>query len=757
MNMKTYINYFYFLFFILGSLVSNAQELIFSSVPEDYQLYARDENNNATVKISGKLAKRTAIEALSLKVLKDGQLYDNQKISIEENTFSFTTNIEAGLHQFRFELYIQNKGKESLYKVVDKVVCGDAYIITGQSNSHPSSTLASYTSPYSRSFGVKTGYEPYTEEDKKIRWGIASGNCKGLTQEVGGWFIRNPLGIGIWGMELSRLIIEKYKVPVCIINGGSGSSRIEENMMYPEQPSLETSFGRLAYRLDEAGLKDKVKAIFWHQGESNSDDLESYQFYLDNFHQLQADWKRVYSSLEKIYLFQLHPGCGKQLNEVREIQNQIAQRYQMVEIMSTMGVSGHDGCHFSYEGYLEFAERIFPLVSRDFYGEKTNKTITPPKLQSAIYSSIDEITLKFNQSITIEEKRKVNGKIHFLKDYFFFKTKLNGDFSSVDIKSLTVEDNRLILKLSSETQLQYITYLPSKFYNGTKDIYNGPWLTGSENQLGALSFHQRPISTLKNSLNKDPFISAGYQMIDSTFNGINFKLVYPKQPDSKKRWIWRARFWGHEPQTDLTLLEKGFYVAYVDVSGLFGSEKAIRIWDDFYQFITTTYGLNTKAVLEGMSRGGLIVFNWANRNADKVASIYVDAPVCDIKSWPAFVKDDKIGAKQWKDLLGTYGFSEEVAMKFHGNPVDHMENLASQKIPILSVVGDADKLVPISENTMSLKKRLQELGWDIEVIHKPGVEHHPHSLKDPKPIVDFILKSTKDFAVKLSNDEKIEK
>jgi hypothetical protein len=58
------------------------------------------------------------------------------------------------------------------------------------------------------------------------------------------------------------------------------------------------------------------------------------------------------------------------------------------------------------------------------------------------------------------------------------------------------------------------------------------------------------------------------------------------------------------------------------------------------------------------------------------------------------------------------------------------------------VVGDADEVVPVSENTELLYKRLKALGWQMEIIHKPGVGHHPHSLKDPKPIVDFILKNT---------------
>ena len=110
-------------------------------------------------------------------------------------------------------------------------------------------------------------------------------------------------------MELARLLIEKHEIPVCIINGGSGSSTIEENMLYPEKISLETSFGRLAYRVDQANLKNDIKAIFYHQGESDSHKQFSLS-YLKNFDILNTDWKRVYQGIDKIYLFQIHPGCG---------------------------------------------------------------------------------------------------------------------------------------------------------------------------------------------------------------------------------------------------------------------------------------------------------------------------------------------------------------------------------------------------------------------------------------------------------------
>jgi len=217
------------------------------------------------------------------------------------------------------------------------------------------------------------------------------------------------------------------------------------------------------------------------------------------------------------------------------------------------------------------------------------------------------------------------------------------------------------------------------------------------------------------------------------------RVVKPHKTAKGKPWIWRARFWGHEPQTDLALLAKGWHVVYCEVGGLFGSPKAIKRWDRFYELLTTQHEFSKKAALEGMSRGGLIIYNWAANNPGKVSAIYGDAPVCDFKSWPGGKGNSKGSAGSWKQCLSAYGFTEHQALGFNGNPIDRLSPLAKSDVPILHVVGDADKVVPIAENSDIIEKRYKKLGGKIHVIHKPGVGHHPHSLQDPKSIVEFFL------------------
>jgi len=230
-----------------------------------------------------------------------------------------------------------------------------------------------------------------------------------------------------------------------------------------------------------------------------------------------------------------------------------------------------------------------------------------------------------------------------------------------------------------------------------------------------------------------------FDRFDFSYAGRACIVVVPKTIAPGKPWIWRARFFGHEPQTDIALLEKGFHIAYIDVAGLFGAPKAVAIWDQFYSYLTQVHGFAKKPALEGMSRGGVIIYNWAASNPDKVSCIYGDAPVCDFKSWPGGKGTGKGSASDWTQCLGVYGLTEAQALTAKCNPIDRLEPLAQANIPLLNVVGDADEVVPVDENTAILEERYKALGGPIQVIHKPGIGHHPHSLEDPTPIVEFVL------------------
>ena len=151
-------------------------------------------------------------------------------------------------------------------------------------------------------------------------------------------------------------------------------------------------------------------------------------------------------------------------------------------------------------------------------------------------------------------------------------------------------------------------------------------------------------------------------------------------------------------------------------------------------------GLAPKGALIGISRGGLYAYHFAAHFPARVACIYGDAAVCDIKSWPGGKGQGQGSPGDWAALIKNYGFKDEAeALAYNKNPIDILAPLAAAKIGLIHVVGDADTVVPVAENTGLIEQRYQQLGGKIVVVHKPGVNHHPHGLDDPQPVVAFIL------------------
>jgi pimeloyl-ACP methyl ester carboxylesterase len=243
---------------------------------------------------------------------------------------------------------------------------------------------------------------------------------------------------------------------------------------------------------------------------------------------------------------------------------------------------------------------------------------------------------------------------------------------------------------------------------------------------------------------RDPSTWMGFKRTDVTVAGRACIIVEPAVAMPGKPWIWRTEFFGHEPQGDSALAARGVHVVYMDLQNMYGSPVSMAFMDSFYTYLTSTWQLHKKGALEGFSRGGLFAFNWAAKHPDRVSCLYVDAPVCDFKSWPAGKGKGQYSPDDWALLLKVYGFRDEAeALRYKGNPIDNLQPLAAAGVPILCVCGEADTIVPMAENIDIVRERYERLGGKIKMIVKPNNGHHPHSLKDPAPIVEFVLASSR--------------
>lgn len=233
----------------------------------------------------------------------------------------------------------------------------------------------------------------------------------------------------------------------------------------------------------------------------------------------------------------------------------------------------------------------------------------------------------------------------------------------------------------------------------------------------------------------------GFDRFDFELEDVACRVVRPDRVAEGRPWIWRARFWGHEPQTDIALLDKGFHLVYCDVAGLWGNTEAIRRWDRFYVYLTSKYSFSCRPVLEGMSRGGLVIYHWAIAHPERVSCIYADAPVLGLRPYVENLDESHPELDQVRAWMKAHNLTLVEAQQFKGDAMDRMAPLARARVPLIHVCGDADESVPFKKHTAEFARRYRKLGGRIEVIVKKGGKHHPHSLPDPTPIVNFVLQT----------------
>ncbi|MCK8485707.1 GDSL-type esterase/lipase family protein [Paenibacillus sp. MBLB2552] len=235
---------------------------------------------------------------------------------------------------------------------------------------------------------------------------------------------------------------------------------------------------------------------------------------------------------------------------------------------------------------------------------------------------------------------------------------------------------------------------------------------------------------------------------DFYFGGRECVVVAPQEAAPGRPWVWRSEFFGAFADADLALLKQGWHIAYCRLSHLYGCPYAAGQMEAFRAEVAAKYTLALKPVLFGFSRGGLYALRYAALYPDRVAALYLDAPVVDIRSWPGGQGAGRGAPEEWRDCLAAYGIAQAAsspaeAARLAGEVTERLlAGLAAPAragVPVLLVSGDADLDVPFEENGAVLKRAYQAHGGAVTTILKPGGGHHPHSLPDVTPIVEFVL------------------
>lgn len=221
-------------------------------------------------------------------------------------------------------------------------------------------------------------------------------------------------------------------------------------------------------------------------------------------------------------------------------------------------------------------------------------------------------------------------------------------------------------------------------------------------------------------------------------------IISPEKALPGNPWIWRTTFPEYHDEIDQLLVKNGFHLCYLDVVAKLGSDSAIETMHHFYSYVRNQWGLGEKPALEAVSRGGLHAYRYAARYPQAIACIYADTPVMDLKSWPL---KWNLASHNLQEALTSYGWTtNEELIAFQGNPIDLLPQIASAKIPLRHLISMNDQVVPPEENTLEAKKRLNQLGWDIDLVvveNGTGDYGHHFPLIQISETVDFITNHTR--------------
>ncbi|MEJ6643359.1 MAG: DUF2341 domain-containing protein [Akkermansiaceae bacterium] len=441
--------------------------------PQEGQFYARDEKGEGTLHYNGTLAE--AADSVFLRLYADEILVKTERAKVgADKSYALVTKLKPGLIQYKVEF---GTG-DLVLRTVGDLVCGDAYLIDGQSNALATDTGAQSppeTSAWIRSYGRA----PDNAND-------APGNlwCRPVWKAQNG----EKAELGWWGMALAKRLVASHEMPVFIVNAAVGGTRIDQHQRNPDDPTdLTTIYGRMLWRAQQAKLTHGIRGILWHQGENDQGSAGpsggfGWQSYQSLFIEMAASWKEDFPNVQQYYVFQIWPnacsmgGSEGSGDRLREKQRTLPFLFSNMDALSTLGIEPPGTCHYPLDGWTELAGLIQPLIERDFYGKVPTASITAPNLHRAFYPAglKNEIVLEFDQPVVWDDA---------LAGQFYL------DGAGDKIASGSVRGHTLTLKLkegTDATEAKTITYL--------KEIkWSQDTLLKGENGFAALTFCEVPL------------------------------------------------------------------------------------------------------------------------------------------------------------------------------------------------------------------------------------------------------------------------
>ncbi|MDI9341954.1 MAG: sialate O-acetylesterase, partial [Sediminibacterium sp.] len=479
-------------------------QIVFDTIPSDLAFIPRNNQTTGDFVIAGRITDHNySFLKISIFDKTNQILYKNQSYTVNSSGyFRLVPQLLSQLSEYDLKIYLSNGIDSILVKTVFDLVCGDIFIIAGQSNALSAcdsinTYYPQYYSPFFRTIG--THYSNAIQREKAPSNTSLSEDFK--WSRPSSLYSQNGF-MGLLPLKLQYELISSTGIPICFINEAVPGTFLKDHLASNTPSDIipvidsNTIYNRVFLKAKKHNLSNFIKAIIWYQGENDIQLITSEALqYEENFAKLYNSWKSDFKHVERIYVFQVNNGChGNDFNSgglIRHILAQLKNSFSEISVISSIGVPlSPDICHYTCYNYTKLALRLLPLIQKHIYKFALNDTdIVSPSVQSIKYKDSQVIQVHFDIPVNIQPPLLVNGSLENVKDYFFDK-----GYHPIPVKSIKSENNILSITLTDTAKIhKTLTYLPNSYYKQGQSLYKGPWVMNRKNNLNALSFFNFPV------------------------------------------------------------------------------------------------------------------------------------------------------------------------------------------------------------------------------------------------------------------------
>jgi sialate O-acetylesterase len=342
----------------------------------DYQVFQRDERDEAVVVVSGQCRASTT-DVVEAQIAEAG---DRSRDWIEvgkaeaEGWQAVVRLQTGGPYTLRFRLRYQ----PGECVEVKEVLVGDLWVLAGQSNMEGVGDLVDVEQPHPLVHSY-TMAESWEVAQEPLHWLCCSidpvHHPSGVVlddEQHAEWHRTRNKGAGL-GLPFAKAMVEATGVPVGLVpcaHGGTSMSQWSPDLAHLGGGSL---YGSMLRRVRAVG--GKVKGVLWYQGESDANPNDV-PLFAERFTRLVASVRADFGDPNlPFYTVQIGrfvvamPQEGELAwNQAQDIQRRLAEQIPNTAVVAAVDLELDDLIHIGTQGLKRLGKRLANVALRELFG-----------------------------------------------------------------------------------------------------------------------------------------------------------------------------------------------------------------------------------------------------------------------------------------------------------------------------------------------------------------------------------------------------